>query len=1602
MDIFSKEKVLSQLSTLISERVEKHRARSVDTFAHDYFKFATERDLGHQALDETYGSLLSHWNFAQRRLPGQAIIRVFNPTLEEHGWQSPHTVVEIIVEDLPFLVQSITMELNRLGLNTYQFIHPVLEVSRLDNGMLCSYPSTVPSASNDESFIHIQVDHQSDKSKIVELTNRLNLVIDHVRAANDDWYLCRDKINSACQDLSKVKTANSKQQIDEAIAFLKWLLDGNFVLLGYRQYEIAKHGNEYGLKEVANSGLGVLRSSLNPSNASKFALLSADAYSLISQATPLLITKATTRSVVHRAVFMNYIGVKRFDLKGKVIGEMRFLGLFSASAYRTPLEEIPLIKTKVERVFKLAGFSDNSHNGKALLHVMDEMPRDEVLHSTDAEFYRCAMGILMLNERQRVRVFVRHDVYGQFVSSLVYVPRESFHTDNRKKIQKILLETFKGESAEIQVQLSESMLARIHFIIHVRECCAVEFDVNEIEAKIIEAIHDWKDGLKDALTNHFGEEKGGALYAAFADGLSAAYREDHMPKQAVLDLEHLDAIQDRGFRIMLYRPLELEGQRFRFKLYCQGMPAPLSETLPMLEHLGVIVCDEKPYEITNESTGTKFWIDDFGVSYHVEDDINLESIKPVFQDAFERIWYGHIESDGFNRLVIKAGLDWKSISLFRAFYFYLRQTGMGFSQNYVESTLENNPAVVELLLKCFDARLNPQNFDQQTVDSTVKEITENIDQVSSLDQDRILRHYLNLVLAILRTNYYQDQIDDKGVPYFSFKFDPSMVDGLPSPRPRYEIFVYSPRVEGVHMRGGNIARGGLRWSDRKEDFRTEILGLLKAQMTKNSVIVPTGAKGGFVAKQLDESGSREEIHREVLGCYRVFIQGLLDITDNLVKNKIKKPTNVVCHDGDDPYLVVAADKGTATFSDTANSIAEEYQFWLGDAFASGGSIGYDHKKMGITARGAWESVKYHFSERQLDVDTTPFTVVGIGDMSGDVFGNGVLLSTQIKLLGAFNHQHIFLDPDPDPKQSFDERKRLFEMPRSTWMDYDKKLISKGGGVYERQSKSIKLTEPVKKVFGIEANQITPNELIRRILTAPVDLLWNGGIGTYVKSGSERHGDVGDRSNDSIRIDATELRCKVIGEGGNLGLTQHGRIEFAKLGGGINTDSVDNSAGVDCSDHEVNIKILLNQIITQGEITEIQRNRLLESMTEEVARLVLKNNYLQARAIGLIEEQSGELSTLHKRIITRLERDARLDRSLEGLANDEEMDERKAVGKGLVRPEVCVFIAYSKMLLKETLLSSYDEFDLELMERELLGYFPEVLRKSYRNEIRKHHLSREIFVNSIVNNMVNRLGAAFPFRLMDETGGSVADTVTDFRYACDIYGISELWEEIESLNTIDLATTQEMMVDLRRLLERTMFWLQNYHCGIQNKKEVYTDLITGMGQVSADILKFLPEFDRGVIEKRSKNLTEKNVPKNVAYKIGNLNGLFSCLDVIAVSRDCQRSIRDLSKIFFKVDEKLDLNQLRFKINCLPRDDYWQSLARTSVRDDFHKACRSLLKQAVVSKNRNTDKVVEVWWEKNQAPIARYQRIIGEFHQEGEQKLEKITVAVKALQAITQMT
>jgi glutamate dehydrogenase len=1600
----AKAEVIEQLIATVNERVPAEERARVEAFTRQYYARVAPEDLLEREVPDLYGAALAHWRFGARRRPGAAKVRVYSPRFEEHGWRSVHTIVELVTDDMPFLVDSVTMELNRHGLTIHLPIHPVLTVRRDAGGQLEEVlpADAEPDGALRESYLHFEVDRQSEQRVLDQLIDGIQRVLADVRAACDDWLAMRQQVRRILDEFDERPPPVDDAELAEARALLEWIDNHHFTFLGYRAYDLLTVDGDDVLRPVEGTGLGILRrDEAKPSSAS-FAKLPPEARRLARQKRVLILTKANSHATVHRPSYLDYIGVKRFDEHGEVVGESRFLGLYTSAAYNRNPREIPVLRRKVANVLARAGLPRHSHDQKALLNILETFPRDELFQINEERLFEVAVGILRLEERRRVRLFLWGDLYGRFVSALVYVPRDRYTTPTRRRIEAVLAEAFPDASLDFSVWLSESVLARMHFIIRVPPGRMPDYDERELQAKLVTVTRSWGDELHTLLLEQHGEEQGNRLFTRYGEAFPAAYLEDFPPRNAVYDIQRMEDLAEReGLNMNLYRPLEAPPASLRLKLFWADRPLPLSDAVPMLEDMGVQVVEERPYEIRRPDGPV--WVHDFGLAYAGGGELDLGRVRDAFQEAFAAILRGEAESDGFNRLVLAAGLSWREIVVLRAYCKYLRQTQFTFSQDYMESALASNAQVARGLVQLFKARLDPvgREHAEERTGALRAVLGVAIDRVANLDEDRILRSFLAVVEATLRTNYFQTR-DRRPKPYLSFKLDPAKVPGLPLPRPMFEVFVYSPRTEAVHLRGGKVARGGIRWSDRREDFRTEILGLMKAQMVKNAVIVPVGAKGGFVVKRPPAQGGREALQEEVMACYTTFMRGLLDLTDNRVDGRVVPPPEVVRYDPDDPYLVVAADKGTATFSDLANSIAREYGFWLDDAFASGGSAGYDHKKMGITARGAWESVKRHFRELGVDTQTTEFTVVGVGDMSGDVFGNGMLLSRHVKLVGAFNHLHVFVDPDPDPEVSFRERERLFGLARSSWADYDAKLISKGGGVWPRTAKSVPLSPQARRALGVEATKLTPNELISAMLRAPVDLLWNGGIGTYVKAARESHADAGDRTNDAVRVDARELRCKVVGEGGNLGFTQLARVEFASGGGRVNTDFIDNSGGVDCSDHEVNIKILLNQVVADGDMTRKQRDALLADMTDDVAMAVVLDNYRQVQAISITEAHAPELLDEHARLIRGLERAGRLDRALEFLPDDEQLAERRAAGRGLTRPELAVLLAYAKIVLEEELVASDVPEDAYLAD-DLERYLPAKLREPFREQVRGHPLRREIIATYITNSMVNRAGATFAHRLQEATGAAGPDVARAYTVAREVFDIRRLWKDLATLDDVVTATVQtELMGEARKLIERSTLWFLRNRRQPLDIAATVSHFAPGVASLAQELRKLLAPADAEALDRMAGRFAAEGVPADLANRVASLDALFSGLNVIEVASECGETVEAVAAVYFAIGARLDLHWLRDQIARLPASSHWQVLAQGALRDDLYSEQRELTGQVLRpgAADRGAEALIDAWQADNRASVARCMAMLEDLKEADTLDIAMLSVALREIRTLAQ--
>lgn len=1572
----------------IQQKINKNNKSGLqglmEQFAQRLFASSSLDDLRGRTIDALYGIFQSIWNFSYQRQTGESKIRVFNPELASDGFESPHTIIEISHDDIPFLVDSTRMVLNEQHIEIHFIMHfGGLKLKRDSAGKIIEiFPNgIVEKGASTEAPIYIEIDRLTDAQAMQDLEEKISHVLADARSAVEDWRKMVARVEACLNELENNPPHLDQAEIAESRDFLRWLINNNFTFLGARDYKLIGNGTNRALQIVPGSGLGVLRDATGSVVSKSYSELPPQARKMALSKDILIIAKTNTKSTIHRETYTDYIGVKMFNESGELVGERRFIGLYTSTAYHSSPRQIPFLRHKVDKILEDLGYPPDSHDGKEAVHILDTLPRDDLFQANHEELLDLTQKIIHIKERKLVRLLVRRDAYYRYFSCLVYVPREAFNTDLALKMQDILMQSFHGIESNYTTYFSDSVLARIHYLIRVNPKEQIEYDEAHIENRLADAARTWTDYLKEQLVIKYGEAEGLKYFRKYEKAFPGSYMESYGPLNALRDIEKIEALSETSQLGMLFE--KDKNDFLRVKLMHAEDTIILSDVMPIFENMGLKIIGESPHQLKFKD-GRSIWINDFDMRYMVNRVIDVNDIKDIFQDAFKRIWFGEAENDGFNRLVLDANLTCREVVMLRAYTKYLRQTGFTFSQTYIEQALANNVEITKSLVQLFLLRFDPGCTQAKREEATdlITYVEASLENVSSLDEDRILRRLLEVIQATIRTNYYQVQENGKSKTYLSFKFDPALISELPLPRPKFEIFVYSPRVEGVHLRAGKVARGGLRWSDRREDFRTEVLGLMKAQQVKNTVIVPEGAKGGFVVKKAQTPDmSRDDYFKEGISCYSIFISGLLDITDNIKDGAIVPPPNVVRYDQDDPYLVVAADKGTATFSDIANGIAQQYGFWLDDAFASGGSVGYDHKKMGITSRGVWVSVQRHFRDLGINPENDDFTVVGIGDMAGDVFGNGMLMSRHTKLVGAFNHLHIFLDPNPDPAASYEERKRLFNLPRSAWTDYNPALISTGGGVFNRSAKSIKLTPEMKQVLNTDKDSMVPNELIRAMLKAPVDLIWNGGIGTFVKASSESHLDVGDRSNDAIRLDASELRARVIAEGGNLGLTQQARVEYSLQGGIVNTDFIDNSAGVDCSDHEVNVKILLNSVVASGALTRDQRNKLLESMTQEVGELVLLDNYDQNQMISLEFSVSQQSMDLFRHYIDHLEKVGRLDRKLENLPDEKTLLERKANGRPLTRPEIAVLFAYSKMYLKQDILNTSIP-EHPYFSKFLSTAFPAPIHAKYAAQMDQHSLRREIIATQLCKSITDRMGINFVERLQRETGSSIDFIIRAFSIAASIYNFDEIWNQITALDyKVSQETQFRLMLQIYNLIRRSTRWfLRNRKPQIEIDETVaeFQPMISRLTTLLPTLLDASGKQNYDVL---TADYMGQGVPEGLAKSIASCQALFTSLDIVEATRKNELDLESVAKTYYLIGEHLELNWLRESMNTYVVETQWDELARAGFRDDLDRAQRKLSARVLSMKSKEAkDKKIEerinIWVSRYQFLIERWQKLVSD--------------------------
>ena len=1540
-----------------------------DRFAAHFYSRLPADELAGRSGAELRAAALAMLAFMRRRAAGADKLRVYDPDPETDGWRSPHTAIDVVTDDRPFIVDSLISELGRRDIPIRFVAHPIFRVERDAAGGLVDLRARggEGGAAGAESVVRIEIGRGAADSAALQA--RLAAILRDVRNATDDWEAMRAVLEQAITEAAR--GAPGGGELEEGLAFLRWLADRNFTFLGYRRYDIAVDNGAARLRPVPGSALGVLRRAAEPR--ARGPALPESVMRRLRDARPATVSKSARRSTVHRAAHMDSVEVKRRDAEGRAVGIHRFLGLYTSAAYNASPAETPLLRGKISAVLRRAGFPPASHDAKALVHVFDTFPRDELFLYEEDALLETGLGIMRLHERPRPRLFVRAEGLGRAVSCLVFIPRDHFDARLRARIARILETAFGGACEAFFTSVGDDPLARLHVIVRTPPGGAPPYSAEAIEARIAAAARSWEDDLAAALAAAHDGARAATLRRRYASAFPPSYRNRFAARMAVDDIERVEEARGGGgLALALSSPHDSADGPARFKIYSRGEQLALSDILPTLENMGLRVADEFPYRLAGVAGGGDVWIHDLGVHDRSGAEIDIAASGARLAEAFARVWSGEAEDDGFNALVLRAGLGWREAAALRAYAKYLRQVRIPFSEAYMARTLADNPDIARRLVDLFAARLDPARKGDRAGAAGAAAIRAALDSVESLDQDRIVRRFVNAIEATLRTNFYRRGPGGAPRAELALKIDSARITDLPAPRPAVEIFVYGARVEGVHLRGGKVARGGVRWSGRPEDFRTEILGLMKAQMVKNAVIVPVGAKGGFTVKRPRRRGGGGEAADEAAEArarYRAFVSALLDVTDNLAGGRVAPPPDTVRHDGDDPYLVVAADRGTATFSDDANAVAAEYGFWLGDAFASGGSSGYDHKRMGITARGAWEAVKRHFREMDRDTQSEDFTVVGVGDMSGDVFGNGMLLSHRIRLIGAFDHRHIFIDPDADAETGFAERRRLFALPRSSWADYDPAAISAGGGVFDRRAKSIALTPEIRRALDTGAAALAPNDLIAALLRAPVDLLWNGGIGTYVKASGESHADAGDRANDATRIDAPELRCKVVGEGGNLGLTQRARVEAARNGVRLNADAIDNSAGVDCSDREVNIKILLGEAERAGELTRAGRDALLREMTDAVAERCIADNYLQTLGIGAIEALGAERLDLQQRLMHAFERDGRLDRAAEALPDDEAIEARRAAGEGLSRPEIAALYAHAKTALYDSLLAS-DLPDDPFFRGDLERYFPAAAVERFGHMLSRHRLRREIVATVVANGLIDRASMAFALMAQEETGRGAADVARAWAVARDAFDLPAHWAGVESLDGRAPWTLQnELIQALRGLMEHSTLWFLRNRPHPLDCRATVALFGDGARALIAGLESILPGDMRAEVAARAAALIERGAPAPQARMAAAAGPLCSACCIVEAAERAGAPVLKTGGAFFDVGQRLGLDWLRNRARGLAPAGLWQRQAASAIVEDLYDRQTELTARIIESAGG-----AEGWAVENAAALAGHARLL----------------------------
>ncbi|WP_428383857.1 NAD-glutamate dehydrogenase [Nevskia ramosa] len=1589
----AQEDLLARLDAICIANPDTVAASDSETFRRflrSYYETSTPELLSQRSPEALLAIVRQHWLLVQQRPADGYRLQLLPPAAGQ-----TLATLDTVVADQPFLVDSLTLAVRSSGSPIDWSVHPVMRLQRDADGQL-----TGVGEGTAESLIHLEFETLPSAEALAGLEAECRAVLDDLKQVVDDYPLALARVRRLIEELDSLPPGADAEEFAEARALLDYLHNHHFTFLGVIESVAEKTADGRGRFRIdAASGLGLLRAGSRWA-AQDLIAPTAELDKYADSPRVVVVTKANLHATIHRAGLMDVVSVKHYDSNGTLAGTVRLLGLFSSEVYIDRPRQIPLIRRKADTVLARSRLSEHSHSGKNLRDILHTLPRDELFQSSEDELFRLCMGIRSLRERHGLRLFMRRDRYGRFFSFLIYLPRERYSRELRDKVGSTLMTLCDGLSLERTVEFLRGDIARLQLIVRTPPGTQLSLTVTDVEKILSIATRTWRDQLRDLLRDD------ASLAARYADAFPPSYAELAQPTEAADDvrvLASLSEAQPLAARLAVLSPDDGGLPRaIGLKLYTLGDPLALSDVLPTLENFGLRVVRQDPTEILPRDGGSQ-WLQAFEVS-HAGCSLPPETQRAYFEAAFLASWNGLLENDGLNRLVLGAGLDARQVTVVRALTRYLLQTGLPFSQNYIETILDEHAAIARLLVSAFEVRFDPAlDDDARTANALTlaQALDHALDQVASLDADRVLRAFVAVIRAAWRTNAYQRDGEGQNKRWLSIKLDPSKIPELPLPRPMFEIWVYAPEVEGVHLRGGKVARGGLRWSDRRQDFRTEVLGLMKAQQVKNTVIVPVGAKGGFVVKQPVDPSNREAWMAQGVACYKTFLRGLLDLTDNRVGTVVVPPADTVRHDPDDAYLVVAADKGTATFSDYANGVAAEYGFWLGDAFASGGSAGYDHKRMGITARGAWESVKRHFREgtgfsgRGVDIQTQPFTVVGVGDMSGDVFGNGMLLSPTLQLIAAFDHRHIFLDPNPDAVTSMAERQRLFALPRSSWADYDASLISAGGGIHPRSAKVIPISAQVRAALSITAEAMAPAELMRAILTAPVDLLWNGGIGTYVKAATQNNAEVGDRANDAIRVNGRDLRCKVVGEGGNLGCTQAGRIEFAQAGGRINTDAIDNAAGVHTSDREVNIKIALSELTTTGQLPREKRDPLLASMTDDIARFVLRDNYVQSQAISLLQLTAPARLDDHAELMRMLEREGLLNRAIEGLPDEDQIKERRTRGVGLTRPELAVLIAYSKISLYDAILASTVPDD-PFFVRDLLGNFPPLLVEQYRELLSRHRLRREIIATILSNALVNRMGAGFAQLWADDHGLTRAEVLKAYATAHQIYCGDSYWQAIEALDNQVPAATQYRLMNLAiGLLKHATGWFAGSRWAAKPVQEAVERFTATVAELEASLPEALPASYREDWDRSHAAMLADEVPTDLARRLANTRALGGALDITELAEASGRSLAEVAAVYFQLGERFRLLWLFGAINELPVSGKWQSLARVYLRDDAWRIHRTLAAAVLALDGKDADARIAAWTALRERVAGLVQTRLAELQAAGTRDFARLSVAIREL-------